>query len=140
MEQSFIYHSQIQEIPKIRKDLSGLQTKWKIPAPEMKQIMLIIEEIFSNIIRYAFDGSQDHQIELRIQYDPDSVTMEFIDDGPPFNPAEYTPVPFSDPAAAQTGGMGLTLVRAFASAINYTRAGNHNHLRITKEIKSQQES
>ena len=136
MERIFQYRSDIQEVPLIRKDLAGVVKEWGIPEPEMKQITVIIEELFSNIVRFAFNDNQEHFVEIILRKDDRIITIIVTDDGTPFNPLDYNPVQTSDPAASDTMGMGLTLVRAFSDSIKYHRLLNRNHLEITKSIKS----
>lgn len=130
------YHSHIQEIPRIRKDLEFMEHDWAVPKPEIRQILVIIEELFSNIIRYAFDDSHEHIIDIRLTNSGSQIEIEMIDDGIPFNPLEYQMGPSTDPATSDTGGMGLTLIRAFSSNISYNRSSGKNHLKITKRVRS----
>lgn len=136
MHHSLQYHSHIQEIPNIRKDLKILEQEWSIPGSELRQIQLIIEEIFSNIVRFAYEDQQEHMIEVNLSYSENQIEIEFIDDGITFDPLEYNLNPRSDPATPETGGMGLTLIRAFSSNISYQRISGHNHLKIVKRLKS----
>jgi len=135
MEQRFKYRSIIQEIPEIRKDLSALQAAWNIPNSEFKQILFIVEELFSNIIRYAFQDSGEHQVEVAIRRIDKRIVLEFQDDGIPFDPISYHPDVNSDPADAHSSGMGLSLVKTFADSISYQRENQRNYLEIVKSIK-----
>jgi len=136
MEQVYHYHSDIQEIPKIREDLAVVAKKWEIPPSEMGQIKLIIEEIFSNIIRFAYQDQKAHMVEIRLEKEEMTISIEITDDGIPFNPLEHRSTTFADPASMDSGGMGLTLIRTFSDAIRYARAGTLNRLTIVKKIKS----
>ncbi|RLD91500.1 MAG: hypothetical protein DRJ29_14000 [Bacteroidetes bacterium] len=134
MDRAFQYPSHIQEIPHIRKDLEFLEQEWAIPKTEIKQILVIIEEIFSNIVRYAFEDRQEHAIDIRLGCDDNQIEIEIIDDGIAFNPLDYHLGPQSDPATSDAGGMGLTLIRAFSSKMIYQRNSDKNHLKITKKV------
>ncbi|MCK5137015.1 MAG: ATP-binding protein [Bacteroidales bacterium] len=136
MERNFKYRSEIQELPLIRQDLSGLAAVGDIPESELRQIIVIIEELFSNIIRFAFKDSREHLIEIQLRKVDSAIVIAIIDDGIPFNPLDYNPAPVSDPATSDTRGMGITLVKTFSDAIEYRRSDNRNHLEITKTIKS----
>ena len=136
MEQLYKYRSLIQEIPAIRKDLNNLQSEWSIPDSEMRQIRLIIEEIFSNVIRYAFTDSKEHLVQVKLKKVDDEITIQITDDGIPFNPLEYNQGVITDPASSVDGGMGLTLIKTFSNSITYERVDSKNQLLITKKIKS----
>ena len=136
MDREFQYHAHIQEIPRIRKDLEFLEHEWSIPKSEIRQILVIIEEIFSNIVRYAYEDKLEHAIDIKLGYSDSQIGIEIIDDGIAFNPLDYHLGPLSDPATSDAGGMGLTLIRAFASNIFYQRVSGKNHLKIAKRVKS----
>jgi len=147
MNQSYTYRSEIQEIPAIRKNLSDLQSEWAIPDSEMRQIVVMIEEIFSNILRYAYKDTQEHQVHISLEKNGEDILIQIRDDGIPFNPLEHHPGPVLDPAMSEDNGMGLTLmsedngmgltlIKTFSSSISYRRENQNNHLLITKKIKS----
>lgn len=136
MDRLFHYHSNIQEIPRIREDLEFLKNEWAISDSEIRQILVIIEELFSNIIRYAFEDTQEHTVDIKLGYSASQIEIEIIDDGIPFNPLEYEMGAMADPASSDAGGMGLTLIRAFSSKVSYKRNSGRNHLKITKNIKA----
>ena len=48
---------------------------------------LVLEEFGLNIIKYGFDEGL-HSFDLRLVSGSDELTIEFIDDGRPFNPLE----------------------------------------------------
>ncbi len=136
MDYSFQYQSHIQEIPGIRKDLEFLELECSIPKSEVRQILVIIEEIFSNIVRYAYEDKLEHEVHIRLGCNDKVIEIEIIDDGIAFNPLDYQLGSLADPATSDAGGMGLTLVRAFSSNISYTRNSGKNHLKIIKLVKS----
>ena len=140
MEQLYKYRSQIQEIPTIRKNLTELQSLWAIPDSEMRQVRLIIEEIFSNIIRYAFTDTLEHLVQVQLKKVNSEISIQITDDGIPFNPLEYHSGTNSNPASSVDGGMGLTLIKTFSNSITYERVNSNNQLLITKKIKSNKPS
>lgn len=100
----------------------------------------MIEELFSNIIRFAFENKGDHKIELTLSIDEGIITLLIRDNGIPFNPLEYNQDQLADPVSMDDGGMGLTLIRAFADSIEYSREEQKNLLLIQKTIRSRPES
>lgn len=136
MDREFRYIAQIQEISRIRKDLEFLEQECAIHRAEVRQIQLIIEELFSNIVRYAFRDKNDHPVDIRLSCHDGHIEIEIIDDGIPFNPLEYQIGTLADPAGFEEGGMGLPLIRAFSSGVSYQRNSGKNHLRIIKNLKT----
>jgi anti-sigma regulatory factor (Ser/Thr protein kinase) len=136
MHHFYRYRAHIQEIPRIRDDLEFLKSEWSIPQSETRQILVIVEEIFSNIVRYAFNDKKEHHVDIRLGIIDNQIEIEFIDDGIDFNPLEYQISPLPDPTTSDAGGMGLTLIRTFSNQIEYNRLSGKNHLKITKKVKS----
>jgi anti-sigma regulatory factor (Ser/Thr protein kinase) len=136
MDRFFQYPSHIQEIPRIREDLEFLKKEWAIGKSETRQVLVIIEEIFSNIVRYAFADQKEHHVDIRLKLTDGHLEIQIIDDGIAFNPLDYQLTPLSDPTTSDSGGMGLTLIRTFSNQIEYQRIAGKNHLKITKKVKN----
>ena len=86
-------------------------------------VRLTIEELGSNIIRYAYDDAGEHAVTLTLEMDVDALALTIEDDGRPFDPNSRTDRPA--PASlddAPTGGMGITLVRHLAGPLEYRAA------------------
>lgn len=136
MHRSFQYTSNIQEIPRIREDLEFMKREWKIARTETRQILVIIEEIFSNIVRFAFPDKKEHLVDIQLTLADDMIEIAIMDDGIAFNPLEYQMDKNHDPTNSETGGMGLILIKTFSNRIDYQRISGKNQLRIQKKIKS----
>lgn len=135
MGRKFQYPSHIQEIPNIREDLEFLNSEWSIARSETRQILVIIEEIFSNIVRFAFNDHKEHHVNISLDLSDSQIEIEIIDDGIAFNPLDYQTAHLPDPTNSDTGGMGLTLIRTFSNQMEYQRISGKNHLKITKKVK-----
>lgn len=120
----------------IRKDLAALKNKWNLPNSEFKQVLFIVEELFSNIIRYAYPDSREHLVEMTFINETGRIEIEITDDGIPFNPLDYESGGSPTPVDAHVSGMGISLVRALADSISYERIGHKNCLKILKNLKS----
>ncbi len=134
MKKQFRYTALIQSIPDIRNDMHELLKEWKLPSGELKQLLLIVEELFSNICRYAFDDPGSAFVKISLIHEDQYLTITISDQGRPFNPLEYDPEELDDPIAVRDGGMGILLIRAFAEKMEYQRSGETNILMIRKAI------
>ncbi len=136
MKEKFLYPTAIQSITSIRNDLSAFADAGNIPAPELKQITMIVEELFSKIIQFAFEDDGDRLLEISLSKTDTEIMIVLSDDGYPFNPLEYNPLHESDPVSTDEGGMGLSLIKAFSDSILYSREEQRNILHIQKIIRS----
>jgi anti-sigma regulatory factor (Ser/Thr protein kinase) len=94
-------------------------------------IELVLEEVLTNEIKYAFDDRAEHSIELTVGLEPEAVVLHFEDGGVAFDPLQASappaPTTLDD---APVGGLGLVLVRSFATSATYERRDGRNCLTI----------
>lgn len=90
---------------------------------------IIIEEIGTNIIKYAYADPRTHHIALRLSIERDGIKIVLEDDGIEFNPLHAASPDLREPIEKRkVGGLGITLVRQFASGLQYDRADGINRL------------
>ena len=49
-------------------------------------LRLVAEEVLTNVAHHAYRDDAEHSIGVRLTVSAESVTLEFTDDGPPFDP------------------------------------------------------
>lgn len=98
------------------------------------QLELIIDELFSNVNKYAY-GGEVGLFFLRLSYNKTKhmLSMTFIDHGPEFNPLK-TEAKIVEDENAKEGGLGILIVKNFADSITYNRINNKNILLIKKLV------
>ncbi|MFO7445571.1 MAG: ATP-binding protein [Ignavibacteriaceae bacterium] len=100
-------------------------------------INLAVEEVFSNIVRYAFTDKNQHFIFFNAYRDKDLFRIEFIDDGRKFNPTvQEKPDVNASIDEREPGGLGIFLVKNFSENVNYIREEGKNKLFITFNLKN----
>jgi anti-sigma regulatory factor (Ser/Thr protein kinase) len=96
---------------------------------------LAIEELVTNCIKYGYDDSNDHSIEIVFVVEDGALRMEVIDDGHPFNPLQAPSPDLSVPIEHRPiGGLGIHLLRELADDVSYERRDGTNRLRLTKRM------
>jgi anti-sigma regulatory factor (Ser/Thr protein kinase) len=94
---------------------------------------VVVEEVVMNVAMHAFDDSERHAVALRATPQPSGgCELVFEDAGRPFDPiAAVPPGPKREPDEVQVGGLGLVLIRRFASELAYERLpAGLNRLRV----------
>jgi anti-sigma regulatory factor (Ser/Thr protein kinase) len=101
------------------------------------RVALTVEEVFVNIARYAYKKSETGgEVTVRCGIGPKIVSLEFADEGVPFNPLEYkNPDVALGAEKREPGGLGLFIVKKIMDAAEYCREGEKNILRISKRVK-----
>ena len=128
--------NRIEEIRTVEKVLAEFAAQQSISSDVLFQIQLSLEEIFTNVVNYAHDDEQEHEVKIIILGDGDSVTVEVVDDGRPFDPLRD--VPEIDTRSSldrhRVGGAGVALTKRMMTELSYRRDGDHNHLIMTKRL------
>ena len=106
------------------------------PAKQQIRIRTAIDEIVSNIARYAY-APDTGNVTVQFNYDESdrSVLLTFTDEGVPFDPLQQEDPDTTLPAEErEIGGLGIFLVRKTMDEVGYVREDGKNILRIRKKI------
>ena len=105
----------------------------KVEKNQSMKLDVVIEEIFVNIAKYAYDDVGDVLIE--VLFDKNKLILTFEDEGNPFNPLEK-----DDPDTSlssddrQIGGLGIFMVKKMVDKVKYEYKDNKNILIIEKKF------
>ncbi|MGD8667522.1 MAG: ATP-binding protein [Desulfobacterales bacterium] len=100
------------------------------------EIILCLDELFTNIVSYGFDDDRHHLIQFTLQMDDDVLILDVEDGGIPFNPlTEKEPRIPIDPKNIKIGGFGIHIVKNLTNDICYQRNRGKNHLTLKKAIE-----
>ncbi len=119
-----------------------MESAEKAGVPDDKQIYLELgfEEAASNIINYAYTGSEVGEISIRAYREAEHFFIELKDSGEPFNPLlkeEIKEKP-SDLESAKVGGLGISFMRRIFDEMSYHfgRDGELfcNHLKLGMKL------
>ena len=97
------------------------------------KVTLVLEELGINIMNNGYDDGL-HDFEIVLTSEPDTLKVEVIDDGRPFDPLKDAPIPDLESSLDDrpVGGLGIYLVRSMVDRMHYRRTGDQN--RLTLEI------
>ena len=103
------------------------------PADLVFRVNLVLEELGINIINHGKDENL-YEIEITLISEADTLTIEIIDDGRPFDPLNDAPQPDleSEIEDRPVGGLGIHLVRTMMDELRYRRERGRNHLTLVK--------
>lgn len=107
-----------------------------LPPPETSRLLLILEELFTNAVRYGYPkGAPIGRIAVALAAAPGRIEIDFSDDGEPFDPlAQPGPRLDRPPGERAPGGLGLHILRALADEARYRRAAGRNHLALVRYL------
>ena len=101
------------------------------------QLDVAVEEIFVNIARYAYPKDQLGWVLIRCQVDqePLRITIQFADEGVPFNPLAKKDADITLSAEQrQIGGLGILMVKRSMDELDYRYEDRRNILTLVKQL------
>jgi anti-sigma regulatory factor (Ser/Thr protein kinase) len=126
-------HNDPSAIGVVRDVLDDLGRELDIPAPALMQLQVALDEIVSNVVKYAWDDGERHEFLVRITVQAGRVDLEIIDDGRAFDPlAAPAPVPAPAGTRPRPGGLGIHMIRRLVDQFAYQRIDARNHTTLSK--------
>ena len=126
----------VENIEKVTDFVNEQLEAFDCPIKAQTQIDVAIDELLSNIARYAYNpdvGPATVQVETRD--DPLSVVITFIDNGKPYDPlAKIDPDVSLSADERDIGGLGIFLVKKTMDNVSYEYKNGQNILTIKKNI------
>ena len=133
---TLIVPDRMEEIRTITAALEEFFEQQGLPSEALFSTQLSLEEIFTNVASYAHDDDQEHEVEIILSREGETVTVEILDDGYPFNPLEDAPELDVESSLEdrRIGGAGIMLAKQLMTELRYQRNGDRNHLTMIKKI------
>ena len=127
------------EIPAANEAASRWLAERKAPPAADYLANLAIEELATNCIKYGYDDSSEHIIEIELEISAAELVLTVTDDGHPFNPLDI-PEPDTNLPAEELpiGGLGIHLLRKMSDRMEYARTDGRNRLTLSKSFGERQ--
>ena len=127
--------NELSELNRIRKPLELFYTRHKFSSSMSFSIDLVIEELLSNIIYYAYQDQKEHEILLLLRIKQGELILRIEDDGKAFNPLNVrAPKLTQNVEERPIGGLGIALLKKTVDDIAYHYRDNKNCIIIKKKI------
>ncbi len=105
-----------------------------LPEEIAKHLLIAADEIFTNIVSYAYSGTAG-PVEVSAEQDAKIFRLTFADTGKPFDPLQTADPDIKTPLEErQIGGLGLFVVKKLMDKVEYRRENGRNILTLTKRI------
>ena len=123
------------DLPAIHEAWERFGAEQQVPASVVVDLQVVLDEVASNIIKYAWPEGGSHNFMIRLAVGDGAVEVEVIDDGRPYDPREApAPVQAAPGSRPPPGGRGIHLVRQLVDRFDYERTGAENRVRLTKRF------
>lgn len=133
--QTLLLWNQLSELERINSMLEELAAAWNLTPKLVMELNLVLEELFTNIVFYAYGDGLEHQISLSVEMTGDKLLrLTLTDDGKPFNLLEQDAESevHKDLADRRIGGLGIHFVKELMTSVAYERREGKNIVILTR--------
>ena len=132
---SITLKNRLSDLDKIKAAVSKMSGAIDCTRRKVKEIDLILEELFTNVVCHGFTDNKEHDIDISLSCDDTVLEIRMEDDGEPF---DITSSPPPDTCCALEkrgiGGLGIHFVKHFIDECKYYRKKNKNIIVLKKNI------
>jgi anti-sigma regulatory factor (Ser/Thr protein kinase) len=131
-----VLRSDVASLVSATAELEAMLADAQIPHDVVYSCSLVLEEVFTNIVRYGYADDRAHEVRFAADLTEKHVVLEFADDGRAFDPLAATPPDLRVPPEERPiGGLGIHLVKKLADEIEYEREGALNRLTVRIAVR-----
>ena len=121
----------METVPQVAAFVEEHLEKFEVPMKLSMKLMVAVDEIYSNIIRYS--GAAEAQI--RLSKEGNTVKLIFRDNGKPYNPLDAKEPDVTASAEDRSiGGLGIFMVRKMMDDVEYMYKDGQNVLTLTVNV------
>jgi anti-sigma regulatory factor (Ser/Thr protein kinase) len=133
---TIILANDMDELPRLNDAVTAFVAQQGVSERDGYELALVLEEIFTNIVSYAFDAPARHAIEIGLERRDHVLIVNVADAGRPFDPRSVPPPDLAaDLEHRAIGGLGIHLVRKLTEDLAYERRAGINHLSFRKTLR-----
>lgn len=135
MRKEIALKNKIEELQRVAGFVDEISKEMNLSDELRMNLNLVLEEMVSNVIFYAYPEGAEATIELTAESDGQALSFLLSDQGREFDPtkAECNSVDLN-PAERPLGGMGIFIVKNIMNHISYQRLDGRNLLTMKKII------
>lgn len=103
---------------------------------ESHRMELAVIEIITNAIKHAYNGEEDHSIDIEYTNDGSTLQITVINTGSPMeeDPSIFLKAASDQQSLLKEGGRGLYIVHAIMDTVTVTQVNDQNMWTLTKKI------
>ena len=127
--------NQVDELAHVARFIEEIGEELGLDMELQMNLNLVMEEMVSNVIFYAYPEGTNATIELMAECDGKELTFVLSDQGREFDPTAKNDADVDiNPAERELGGMGIYIVKNIMNQVTYQRLEGKNLLTMKKNI------
>ena len=136
MRKEITIKNEVKELENVARFVEEIGEELGLGMELQMNLNLVMEEMVSNIIFYAYPEGTQASIELMAESDGKELTFVLSDQGREFDPTVMDEADIdTNPADRELGGMGIFIVKNIMNQVTYQRLEGKNLLTMKKEIE-----
>lgn len=130
MVEKKVFTNDLAEISRLNNWVEGFAQTYELGKDNGYRLMLVMEELVSNVIKYAFTDAGPHEFEVTLDRAQELVRFSIHDHGRLFDPTAFYAqhVVSAKIEDRPVGGLGVHLVKQYCQDLVYQRDADGNHL------------
>ena len=137
MKKKLKLKNQVEELMRVNQFVDEIGEELGLDMELLLNLNLVMEEMVSNVIFYAYPEGTVAEIELLAESDGKSLTFVLSDQGKPFDPTQKeNPDIDVNPMEREIGGLGIFIVKNIMNQVTYQRLEGKNLLTMKKDLNS----
>jgi anti-sigma regulatory factor (Ser/Thr protein kinase) len=123
-------------VQRVEAFVAAFAEQHRLDPGDRNRVTVLLEELVTNLYMHGLvEGSGGCTAQIALSLEQDRLSIEFSDNGEPFDPLAQ-PLPDLDmPAESRLPGkLGLRLLRAFVDEASYRRRGDRNVLHMVRGV------
>ena len=110
-----------------------------VPEATCNLMQLALDEVLSNIVKYAYDPPGTGTIDVQLTYSTGQFMASVEDHGVAFDPVGFHAPVRNDPLQSRKeGGLGIFFVKRLLDGITYERVGDRNKVTLMIQVPPEQ--
>ena len=136
MKKELRLKNQVGELERVNRFIEEIGNELGLSMELRMNMNLVMEEMVSNVIVYAYPKDVEGEIELEAEYDGNELCFVLSDSGKEFDPTQKEDAnPDINPTEREIGGMGIYIVKNIMNEVSYQRLEGKNLLTMRKNIR-----
>ena len=125
--------NEVNELERVARFVEEIGEELHLDMELQMNLNLVMEEMVSNVIFYAYPEGTEASIELKAESNGKELTFVLSDQGREFDPTLRADADVdTNPADRDLGGMGIFIVKNIMNQVTYQRLKGKNLLTMTK--------
>lgn len=135
MKKEIKIKNEVGELERVNQFVEEIGEELGLDMELQMNLNLVMEEMVSNVIFYAYPEGKEEEIELVAESNGKELTFVLSDKGKEFDPTMKEDAnPDINPMERDIGGMGIYIVKNIMNQVTYQRLEGKNLLTMKKEI------